>query len=81
MCFAQEWGAPQLLRVYLDYDLLQPAAMLLMEYLEALMGVLQGQEAPTFGLKVSLLSLSCTLSFFNLVLKRQTESVNGTSIS
>ncbi|XP_076451143.1 nuclear pore complex protein Nup160-like [Babylonia areolata] len=44
-------STPQLLRVYLDYDLLQPAAMLLMEYLEALMGVLQGQDAPVFGLK------------------------------
>ncbi|KAL8614434.1 hypothetical protein ACOMHN_007770 [Nucella lapillus] len=41
----------QLLRVYLDYDLLQPAAMLLMEYLEALTGVLQGTDAPVFGLK------------------------------
>ena len=52
--FAQQvLGASQLLRVYLDYDLLQPAAQLLLEYLEALMGVLQGQDAPVFGLRVT----------------------------
>jgi len=45
------WGSSQLLRVYLDYDLLQPAAALFMEYLEGLLGVLQGSDAPAFGLK------------------------------
>lgn len=45
------WSGPQLLRVYLDYDLLQPAAALLIEYLDAVMAVLQGIDAPVFSLK------------------------------
>ncbi|PVD33582.1 hypothetical protein C0Q70_04839 [Pomacea canaliculata] len=44
-------SASQLFRVYLDYDLLQAAAQLCMEYLDALLGVLQGQDSPAFGLK------------------------------
>lgn len=52
-CVYQVLSASQLFRVYLDYDLLQAAAQLCMEYLDALLGVLQGQDSPAFGLKVS----------------------------
>jgi hypothetical protein len=53
MICVKAWSGPQLLRVYLDYDLLQPAGVLMVEYLDALLGVLQGREAPAFTLKVS----------------------------
>ena len=41
-------NAPSLLRLYLTYDLLQPAALLAIEYIDAVMG--HGKEF--FGLKV-----------------------------
>ena len=63
-CF-QMWSGPQLLRVYLDYDLLQPAASLMIEYLDALFTVLQGVDAPAFALSVTYFYSLFFLSEFN----------------
>ena len=42
----------QLLRVYLDYDQVECAAVLLSGYLDALIGVMLGMDSLAFGLKV-----------------------------
>lgn len=43
----------ELLKIYIDFDLLEDGVILTMEYIDAVMASFTGQESPTFGLKVS----------------------------
>jgi len=56
-CGLQKINAPELLSLYLNYDLLEEAALLVIEYIDAILG--NGNEY--FGLQV--LSSKCTLLF------------------
>lgn len=52
----KELNWSELLRLYTDYDLLEDAVLLTIEYMEALLGTYTGPDCPAFSLKSSLRS-------------------------
>lgn len=49
----QELNWSELLRLYTDYDQLEDAVLLTIEYVEALLGTYTGPDCPAFNLKVT----------------------------
>lgn len=55
LSFEQKRNAAELLRLLIDYDLLEQAGSLALEYIEAMRDVTRGQDREVFNLKVSVL--------------------------
>lgn len=51
---AQGLNMPDLLRIYIDFDLLEDSVILTMEYVDAVMDSFTGQDSELFNIKVSL---------------------------